>query len=86
MSELELTWTQQNPSFNTYRDDVFPSMVAVGNRSFILFQTNGNIRNGDGFKGGYDVALFEVDLSGDVQGSYQRKGWNTSGRYCVVKG
>lgn len=79
MSELELTWTQQNPSFNTYRDDVFPSMVAVGNRSFILFQTNGNIRNGDGFKGGYDVALFEVDLSGDVQGSYQRKEWNTSG-------
>lgn len=79
MSELELTWTRQNPSFNTYRDDVFPSMVAVGNRSFILFQTNGNIRDGDGFKGGYDIALFEVDLSGDVVSSYQRKEWNTSG-------
>lgn len=79
MSELELAWTRQNPTFNTYRDDVFPSMVAVGNRAFILYQTNGNIRNGDGFKGGYDVALFEIDLSGDVQGNYQRSEWNTSG-------
>ena len=77
MSDLDLTWVRQNPDFNTYRNDFFPSTVSIEERIFVLYQTDGNIRNGDGFKGGYDIALYECDLSGSIQARYQRANWNT---------
>lgn len=78
MVNLDLNWTRQNPNFNTYLNDNFPSAVSVGNRIFVLYETNGNIRNGEGLKGESDIALFEIDLSGAVQNSYQKRLWNTT--------
>lgn len=78
MTDIDLTWVRQNPTFNTYLNDYFPSAVSVGERIFVLYQTDGSIRNGDGFKGGFDIALYETDLSGSIQASYQKQNWNTT--------
>lgn len=78
--DLTIQWTKQNPDFNTYKDDVFPSIVSSPNGIYGIYQTNGRVKNGIRFKGGYDIALFESSPDGSIQFIHQNPDWNTSGK------
>lgn len=78
--DLTIQWTKQNPDFNTYKDDVFPSIVSSPNGIYGIYQTNGRVKNGIRFKGGYDIALFESSPDGSIHFIHQNPDWNTSGK------
>ena len=78
--DLFIQWTRQNTTFNTYSDNLFPSIVPSSNGIYGIYQTDGRVNNAEGFKGGYDIAFFEADAEGTIQYIHQKPEWNTPGK------
>lgn len=77
--EFSLEWTKQNFTFNTYRDDIYPSIIPSPNGIYGIYQTDGRVKDSESFKGGYDITLFEANTEGTILYIYQKPEWNTTG-------
>jgi hypothetical protein len=74
-----ISWVKQSTEWNTGSDDDKPSIAVSSGYIYVAYRTSGIVSSGT-YSGGYsDIAVLQMDTSGNIQWLEQLDAFNTAG-------